>query len=327
MSPTDLSTTFCGIKLSNPTILPAGFLGTTENILKRVADNGAGAVTIKSISKDPREGHKNPTVITYEAGMLNAVGYSNPGVKEAAKEFAAMEKIGIPVIASIIGTTADDFLKVIDGFGELLSTKNIQQSIPNQQSRISNPNGFAAVELPLSCPHTPGFGTLAGQSSPEATFKIVSTVRQKIKLPLFVKLSPNVSDIGSLAKVAEDAGADAITAINTMGPGMVINIEARKPVLDFKVGGVSGPALRPIAVKCVFDIYKSVKIPIIGVGGISTGRHAIEMMMAGASAVGIGTAIHDRGINVFEMVCNEMKRWMSENGFNNISEIIGAAHE
>ena len=323
----NLSTNVCGIKLSNPTILPAGFLGTTNNILKRVADNGAGAVTIKSISCDPREGHKNPTVITFEAGMLNAVGYSNPGVKEAAKEFATMNKIGVPVIASIIGTTADDFLKVIDGFGELLSGKNDQSSTRNPQSAIRNPNGFAAVELPLSCPHTPGFGTLAGQSSPEATFKIVSSVRQKIKLPLFVKLSPNVSNIGDLAKVAEDAGADGITAINTMGPGMIINIEARKPVLDFKVGGVSGAALRPIAVKCVYDIYKSVKIPIIGVGGISTGRHAIEMMMAGASAVGIGTAIHDRGVDVFKKVCDEMESWMSEHGFDNIKDIIGAAHE
>lgn len=326
MSSINISADLCGIKLPNPTILPAGFLGTTRSILKRIADSGAGAVTIKSISADARDGHKNPTVLTYEAGMLNAIGYSNPGVAEASKEFTALNEIGIPVIASIIGTTADDFLKVIDGFGPLLSSSNHQPSIKNNQSSIVNQNAFAAIEIPLSCPHTPGFGTLAGQSSPEATYKIVSAVRKHTNLPLFVKLSPNVSDIGELAKVAEDAGADAITAVNTMGPGMIINIEAQKPVLDFKVGGVSGAALRPIAVRCVFDIYKSVKIPIIGVGGIATGRHAIEMVMAGALAVGIGTAIYDCGIDVFKTVCDEINIWMSENGFKDISELVGLAH-
>jgi len=306
MSPTNLSTTICGINLSNPTILPAGFLGTTKDILKRVADNGAGAVTIKSISPEARNGHKNPTVLTFDAGMLNAVGYSNPGVKEAAKEFAGLNSIGVPVIASIIGTNADEFLKVLDGFKHL---------------------NFSAIEIPLSCPHTPGFGMLAGQSTPEATEEIVKAIRKETKLPLFVKLSPSVPDIGELAKVAEDSGADAITAVNTMGPGMVINIEARKPVLDFKVGGVSGPALRPIAVRCVYEIYERVKIPIIGVGGISTGRHAIEMIMAGASAIGIGSAIYNNGIEVFREVCDEIGTWMDKHGIKDINEIVGAAHD
>lgn len=305
-SSTNLSTTICGINLTNPTILPAGFLGTTKDVLQRAALNGAGAVTIKSISPEPRNGHKNPTVLTFDAGMLNAVGYSNPGVEEAAKEFGDLSSINAPVIASVVGTVADDFLKVIDGFKQI---------------------DFCAIEIPLSCPHTPGFGTLAGQSTPEATHKIVSAIRKETHLPLFVKLSPNVPDIGELAKVAEDAGADAITAVNTMGPGMVINIEAQKPILDFKVGGVSGPALRPIAVRCVYDIYQRVKIPIIGVGGVSTGRHAIEMMMAGASAVGIGSAIYNHGVEVFSEVCSEIKMWMSKNGIKNINEIVGAAHD
>ncbi len=311
----NLSADICGIKLVNPTILPAGFLGTTKEILKRVANSGAGAVTIKSISSVARDGHKNPTVLMYEAGMLNAVGYSNPGVKAAANEFSNIGEIGVPVIASIIGTEADDFLKVIDGFGDLLSKSK------DSSSR------FSAIEIPLSCPHTPGFGTLAGQSTPEATSEIVSAVRKKCGLPLFVKLSPNVPDISKLAMVAQDAGADAITAVNTMGPGMVINIDAREPVLDFKVGGVSGAALRPIAVRCVFDIYKAVEIPIIGVGGISSGRDAIEMMMAGASTVGIGTAIYDRGIDVFKGVTDEMSDWMTNNGVGSLNEIIGAAHK
>jgi len=306
MTAPNLNINLCGIKLSNPTILPSGFLGTSKSLLKRVADNGAGAATIKSVSLEPREGHKNPTVIPFEAGMLNAVGYSNPGAEETAREFANISEVSIPVIASIIGTEADDFVSVVDKLSE---------------------TQFSAIELPLSCPHTPGFGLLAGQGTPESTRNIVSAVRKATKLPIFVKLSPNIPEIGNLAKAAEDAGANAITAVNTLGPGMIINIEARKPVLSYKIGGVSGHALRPIATRCVYDIYEAVKIPIIGTGGISTGRHAIEMIMAGATAVGIGTGIYQRGIDIFRKICQEMETWMSENNFNNIDEMIGIAHD
>jgi len=306
MTTPNLAVNLCGIKLSNPTILPSGFLGTSKSLLKRVSGNGAGAVTIKSVSLEPREGHNNPTVVTFEAGMLNAVGYSNPGADEVAREFSNLEEIDIPVIASVIGTDAEDFVHVVK---KLAETK------------------FAAIELPLSCPHTPGYGLLAGQGTPESTGNIVTAVRKATKLPIFVKLSPNIPGIGVLAKAAENAGANAITAVNTLGPGMIINIEARKPVLSFKIGGVSGDALRPIATRCVYDIYEAVKIPIIGVGGVSTGRHAIEMIMAGATAIGIGSGIYHRGMDVFKKVCREVESWMSDNGFNNINEIIGIAHE
>lgn len=306
MTSIDLSIQLCNIKLSNPTILASGILGTTKALLKRVAKSGAGAVTIKSVSREPREGHKNPTVITFEGGMLNAVGYSNPGVDAAAREFSSLHEVDAPVIASVIGTQKEDFVRVVHGLSEA---------------------NFSAIEIPLSCPHTPGFGLLAGQGTPEATFAITSEVRKATPLPIFVKLSPNIPEICTIAKAAEDAGADAITAVNSMGPGMIINIEAQKPILDFKVGGVTGDALRPIAVRCVFDLYKAVKIPIIGVGGISTGRHAIEMMMAGASAVGIGTGVYYRGIEVFKKMCEEMSQWMEENGFDKVNTIIGAAHD
>jgi len=274
--------------------------------LKRVAQNGAGAVTIKSVSIEPREGHKNPTVITFEAGMLNAVGYSNPGIDAAAREFTHLRDVGAPVIASVIGTQKEDFVRVVEG----LSSQK-----------------FAAIEIPLSCPHTPGFGLLAGQGTPQATYEITSAVRKATPLPVFVKLSPNIPEICTIAKAAEGAGANAITAVNSMGPGMIINIEAQKPILSFKVGGVTGDALRPIAIRCVYDLYKAVKIPIIGVGGVSTGRHAIEMMMAGASAVGIGTGVYSRGIDVFSKVCDEMSQWMQENGCDDIKTIVGAAHD
>lgn len=302
----NLSVNLCNIKLANPTVLASGILGTTKALLKRVAENGAGAVTIKSISFEPREGHKNPTVITFEAGMLNAVGYSNPGVNVAATEFSNLQDINAPVIASVIGTREEDFARVVEG---LSGSK------------------FSAIEIPLSCPHTPGFGLLAGQGTPEATYAITSEVRKVTKLPIIVKLSPNIPELCTIAKAAEDAGANAITAVNSMGPGMIINIEAQKPVLSFMVGGVTGDALRPIAVRCVYDLYKAIKIPIIGVGGISTGRHAIEMMMAGASAVGIGTGVYYRGIDVFKKVCEEIIQWMQENGFDNVNNIVGIAHD
>ena len=306
MTTPSLTIDLCGIKLANPTVLPSGFLGTSKSLLKRVADNGAGAATIKSVSFEAREGHKNPTVIPFEAGLLNAVGYSNPGADETAREYANIKDVSIPVIASIIGTEAEDFVRVVDKLSA---------------------NAFSAIELPLSCPHTPGFGLLAGQGTPESTNEIVSAVRKATKLPIFVKLSPNIPEIGNLAKAAEDAGANAITAVNTLGPGMIINIEARNPVLAYRVGGVSGQALRPIATRCVYDIYEAVKIPIIGTGGISTGRHAIEMIMAGATAIGVGTGIYERGIDIFRKICREMEAWMSENNFNTVDEMIGIAHE
>jgi len=301
-----LSADLCGIALRNPTILASGVLGTEVALLRRVAENGAGAVTIKSITAEPRAGHNNPTVITFEAGMMNAVGYSNPGVEKALEQLAEIDSVGVPVIASATASSPDEFGPLV----ERLLTLD-----------------FAAIEIPLSCPHTPGFGTLAGLGTPQATFEATAAVRRVTSLPLFVKVSPSVPEIGRVAKAAEDAGADAITAVNTLGPGMAINLEAREPVLDFKVGGVSGPALRPVAVRCVYDIYESVGLPIVGVGGVSTGQHAIEMIMAGATAVGIGTGVYYRGRDVFQKVCDEMAAWMREHDVESLDDLVGAAHD
>lgn len=301
----DLSLSLCGIALNNPTILASGILGTGKAILRRVARAGAGAVTIKSVSLEPRDGHANPTLVTFEAGMMNAVGYSNPGLDAALEEFADLSDVPAPVIASVIGTNPDEFARVAEKIAAL---------------------PFAALELPLSCPHTPGYGTLAGQGTPEATSEITAAVRRVTKKPIFVKISPSIPALGEVAAAAESAGADAITAVNSMGPGMLINIEAREPILDFKMGGVTGPALRPIAIRCVYDVYRAVKIPVIGTGGISTGRHAVEMMMAGATAVGIGTAVHSDGIEVFDKVAREMAEWMQANGVERVEELTGAAN-
>lgn len=306
MAAVDLSTELCGIKLRNPTVLASGILGTSNALLQMVAGAGVGAVTTKSISLDPMPGHNNPITVGFEAGLLNAVGYSNPGLHAAIEEFKNLEGVGVPVIASVIGRGVGEFIKVVEGLWS---------------------QGFAAIEISLSCPHTPGFGMMAGQSTPHYTRQVVAAVRRVTSIPIFVKLSPETPDIAKVAVAAEEAGADGITAVNTMGPGMVINIEARQPVLGFKMGGVSGPALRPIAVRCVYEIYKAVRIPIIGTGGVSAGRHAVEMLMAGATAVGIGTAVCTSGLDVFSAVCREMEEWMEANNVSSVQELIGTAHE
>jgi dihydroorotate dehydrogenase (NAD+) catalytic subunit len=302
----DLSTKIGKLKLSNPTVLASGILGVTKASLANVARNGAGAVTMKSISIEPRTGHHAPIIITYDGGMLNSVGLSNPGIKEAKREFSGIKDVGIPVIASIIGQDAKDFAYLAEQINDM---------------------GFAALEVAVSCPHTPGFGTMGGQSKPETVAEITAAVRKKTNLPLFIKLSPNVEGIAKSAKAAEDAGADGITAVNTLGPGMAIDVRTAKPVLGGVVGGISGPALKPVAVRCVYDIYKSVNIPIIGTGGIMNGNDAAEMILAGASAVGIGSAVYYRGVDVFKKVCEELDSVMKECGYRNIESMRGKAHE
>ena len=301
-----MSVDLCGIRMRNPLILASGILGVTRASLKNVAENGAGAVTIKSVSKEPRPGHESPIVITNGDVVMNAVGYSNPGLKEAKLEFAGLEEVGVPVIASIIGTEAADFRYM---------AKNLL------------PGGFAAVEAPLSCPHTPGYGIMGGQGTPEATYEITKTIRKCTKLPVIVKLSADVNAIGEVARAAEKAGADAINVTNTLGPGMMIDVRSGKPILGFRVGGLSGPAIKPIAVRSVYDVYESVRIPVIGTGGVTTGEDAVEMIMAGASAVGMGSAVHYRGIDVFRRVSEEVSKFMLEEGYPKINEMVGTAHD
>jgi len=302
-----LGTTFLGMKMKNPTVLASGILGTSTSAVKFCADHGAGAVTIKSISKDPRKGHDTPIVHCFQGGMMNAVGYSNPGYELALSEFSNLKRVGVPVIGSIVAKDAEEFAFLTKEFVNKLE--------------------FDALEIPLSCPHTPGFGTLAGQSTPEATFAITKAIRTKTKIPLIIKLSPSVDNIGEVAKAAERGGADAICAVNTLGPGLLIDVKSRKKILGFGMGGVSGAALKPVALRTVYDIYEFVDIPIIGTGGISTGDDAIQMLMAGASIVGIGTAVAERGVGVFRKVCDELQQILDQNGYNNVKDLIGAAHE
>jgi dihydroorotate dehydrogenase (NAD+) catalytic subunit len=259
---------------------------------------------MKSIGPEPRDGHKNPTVIDLGSGMINAVGLPTPGYLNMDNEWESLEKRKFPIIASIYGGSGEEFQKV---------AKFVSSKKPD------------FIEINISCPNSEKHGMIFGVN-PESSRDVVLAVKKVINVPLIAKLTPQALDIGEIAKACEDAGADAVCAINTLGPGMVIDIESHMPILAFKRGGLSGPMIKPVAVRCVFDIYKAVKIPIIGLGGITTGEDAIEMIMAGASLVGIGSAVRYRGIDVFAKVAKEMNAWLSDHNLS-MENIKGAAHK
>ena len=298
-----LNVNLCGVELRNPTILASGILGVTKESVDGVGKAGAGAVTLKSLCHEERKGNPNPTMFGYDNIFLNAVGLPGQGIDNAVKDFKRLDNLSVPVIGSIYGYKTEQFGQV---------TKKMASLKPSM------------IEIDISCPHM-DYGK-PYYADPELTAKVTSEVKKNAgKIPVSAKLSPNVYDIKEIAHAAEKAGADAITAINT-ATGMVIDIDARKPILANKIGGISGPALKPIAVRCVYEIYEAVKIPIIGTGGVTYGKDALEMVMAGATAVGIGTAVYYRGIDVFRKVCNEMEDWMKKNKVKNLEEIRGAAH-
>jgi len=303
----DLSVDIFGCTLKNPTILASGILGTTRDLLKAASRNGAGAVTIKSVSKEPRDGHPNPTVLSFGPGLINAVGYSNPGIDNACLEFSNLHDIGCPVIGSLIGTSVEEFAHVASRMDKL---------------------EFAALEVPLSCPHTPGYGKLGHQDNPEEVFQIVLAICSNTSKPVLVKVPPAASaaNLVEMAVAAKDAGAYGITASNTIGPGMLIDIDSATPYLGFRIGGISGPALKPLAIATVYQLFEAVDMPIIGTGGVSSGRDAVEMIMAGATAVGIGTAILTRGMSAFQNISDEVEDILKERGVTSLSEIRGLAH-
>ena len=299
-----LQTNLCGIKLKNPTILASGILGVTKESIDRIGKSGAGAVTLKSLCHEERAGNPNPTMFAYDGIFLNAVGLPGQGINSAIKDFQRLDNLSVPVIGSIYGYKIEQFGEVARKMASL------------------NP---AMIEVDISCPHLDyGKPYYADAGLTAEVTKIVK--KNSGKMPVSIKLSPNVYDIKEIAHSAEKAGADAITAINAAS-GMVIDIAARKPILANKIGGVSGPALKPIAVRCVYEIYETVKIPIIGTGGVTYGKDSLEMVMAGATAVGIGTGVYCRGISIFKKICNEMTTWMKKNKVKGLEEIRGIAHK
>jgi dihydroorotate dehydrogenase (NAD+) catalytic subunit len=304
---TDLSTEICGVRFRNPTVLPAGILGVTSASLISVSSSGAGAVTTKSIGPEKRAGHINPVVVEVDGSLLNAVGLSCPSLEESIESLKkAVKEAKAPVIASFYGRTVEEFGLVAE--------------------RISDAKP-AFIEANISCPNIEDdYGKPFGTSC-ELAAKVTSEIKKNSSIPLIVKLSPNVSDIKGIAAAVEEAGADCIAAINTVGPGMYIDIKSGKPVLSNRMGGMSGPAIRPIAVRCVYDISGTVDIPVIGMGGVCSGRDVVEMLMAGASGVGIGTAVWKNGPDVFSKVCAELANFMKANGYGSLKELIGTAHQ
>lgn len=282
-----------GIALDNHLLLAAGILGTTGSSLSRMLLMGAGGVVTKSIGPHPKEGHAGPCLVVLEDGLLNAMGLPNPS-KEFTEEIAGLA--GKPVIASIFGGTPEEFGEVAGWFA----------------------GKVAGFELNLSCPHAEGYGAAIG-SDPrlvEACTRAVS----RSGIPTWVKLTPNVTDITAIGKAAEKGGAGAIVAVNTV-KAMRISTGLRRPVLGNRYGGLSGAAVFPIAVRCVYELYEAVKIPVIGCGGVSTADNVIEMMMAGAQAVEIGSAVH-ADVKIFETI----KKELYAKGGLRPEEIVGCAH-
>lgn len=262
-------------------------------------ESGADAVVTKSIGLNPRKGHPGPVVTTSHGGLINAVGLTNPGIEAFKDEMELLRSNKIPVILSIFGNSIEEISEVA------------------RKGVLLRPD---AVELNLSCPHAE-IGQIA--HSPDLTHKYVSAVKNEIDSQVFAKLTPNASDIVAVGKAAEDAGADAVVAINTLR-GMKIDIQQMRPVLGYKVGGLSGSPVFPVAVRCVYDLSQALTIPVIGVGGVSTWEDAIEMHLAGASAIQIGTALIE-GIDVFSRIKEGVKRYLKEKKISDISEIVGAA--
>jgi len=299
-----LSVSLAGLKLANPTMLASGILGYSAETLECIVKGGAGAVVTKSVGLKPRTGYANPTIVQTSCGLINAMGLPNPGIDEFVKEIReAKAVLGVPLIVSVYGFSEEEYASV--------AKKAVEA-------------GADGVELNVSCPHVEETGSEIGQNQ-EILSKVINKVKAVVDKPVFVKLSPNVTSIGSLAEAAARAGADALTAINTVRT-MAIDIETTIPILSNKIGGMSGPAIKPIAVRCVYEIYERVKVPIIGGGGISNWQDAVEFFLAGASAVQIGTAIALKSSSVFRAVTRGIDVYLNKKGFESVKEIVGLSH-
>jgi dihydroorotate dehydrogenase (NAD+) catalytic subunit len=301
---TILEIELCGIKMRNPTMLAAGILGSTASSLNWAGRSGAGAVVTKSFGLNPNKGYANPTTVEVTGGVINAIGLSNPGVENFKSELQKLDK-SVPAIASLYGANPEEFSEIATRVEDLVD----------------------ALELNVSCPHAMGgCGSAIGQD-PELTAEIVRSVKKNVNIPVFVKLTPNVTDIVEIARHAEDAGADALTMINSLGPGMRIDIGTGNPILNNKFGGLSGPAVKPIAIRCIFEVFDSVEIPLIGVGGIRNYEDVIEFLYAGASCVQIGTSIMYEGMDIFKNILTGLERFMNDMGYDSINDMVGIAHE
>lgn len=284
-------------------MLASGILGISQSIFERLYDENIGAVVTKSISVNPMKGYPNPTIIPLGGGSyLNAVGLSNPGVAAFSKELS--ENRNIPIMISLVGSSEKEFSKMVKVFDSLK---------------------IIGYEINLSCPHVSKMGMEVGDD-PEAVNKIVRAVRMNTSKPISVKVGVGSIDVVDLARVAIEAGANIITAINTLR-AMSIDIETMMPVLSNLIGGLSGNAIKPIGIRCVYEISKKLQVPVIGCGGVSSWQDVIEYMIAGASAVQIGSILGSSGPKIFNHITKDLKKYVEKKGLRNISELRGIAHK
>lgn len=305
----NLTLTILGVDFPNPTVLASGIMGITASSWKYCAENGAGAITTKSLWLHEHKGHRNPTIIATDHWTLNAVGVPDAGPEKAREEIGSYNADKpVPLIGNIIAESVENYANTAE---EIL------------------PLGVDFLEVNISCPNIEDeFGRPFACSAADAASVTKAVKKVSKKTPVFIKLSPNVDNIGAIAIACAEAGADGFTVINTVGPGMAIDLRSRMPILANKTGGMSGRAIKPIAVRCIADVYAATegKLPIIGTGGVYSGEDALELMLAGASLIGIGTAVWERGIDVFQKVCDEMQLWCTNEGVWEIGDMVGGMH-
>lgn len=300
-----LKVKLCGIELDNPVIPASGTFGFGYEFAEIYDINKLGTFSFKGTTKDPRFGNPTPRIAECTSGMINAVGLQNPGVEKViAEELPKLKKcFNKKVMANVSGFSVEDYAYTCE--------------------KLDREEQVGWLEVNISCPNVHGGGMSFG-TNPEAAAEVVSAVKKVTTKPIIVKLSPNVTDIASVAKACEDAGADGISLINTM-LGMRIDLKTKKPVIANKMGGFSGPAIFPVAVRMVYQVYEAVKIPIVGMGGVAGAEDVIEMMLAGATAVEVGAANLISPTACLDII-NDLPRVMKKYGIENLSDITGGAH-
>ncbi len=297
--------TLCGIEMDNPVIPASGTFGFGYEFAELYDINMLGTLSFKGTTLNPRFGNPTPRIAEAKSGMLNAVGLQNPGVdKVVSEELPRLSRVfNKPVMANVSGFGIDEYVETV--------------------RRLDEVEQIGWFEINISCPNVHGGGMSFG-TSPEAAEEVTRAVRKVTSRPIIIKLSPNVTDIASIAKACEAGGADGISLINTL-LGMRIDLRKRKPLLANKTGGLSGPAIKPVAVRMVYQVYDAVKIPIVGMGGISSAEDVIEFMLAGATAVEVGA---ENLVNPYACrdIILDLPRVMEKYRINSLSEIIGGAH-
>jgi dihydroorotate dehydrogenase (NAD+) catalytic subunit len=303
-SPVDLSVALAGVTLRSPIVSASGCFGSGREVSEFYDLRQLGAVTVKSMTLDPWQGKPTPRMVETPSGMLNAIGLQNKGVEYFLQyDLRWLNSAKVPVIASIAGNTKDEFVRVAD--------------------RLRGAPGVIAIEANISCPNLEDKDSMFSHDA-KATAGVITAIRRQLEVPLFVKLSPNVTSITEIAGAALDSGAQGLSLINTV-VGMAIDIETGKPELGGVVGGLSGPAIRPIAVRAVYEVHQAYPdVPIIGMGGVMNAHDALEMLMAGATAVAVGTANFVNPESAIEITAG-MEKFMSDRGIRNVAQLKRSA--